>query len=388
MAISDESFINAIGDEISRANLVQQMINFYQLMLEVGQTRVTDFNEGSEIRNLLESVAVDHYSIMEQENEQTKIAFIETAEGEWLDKHGANPLINLPREQGTEASGYVTFTIPEAATNEVVIPIGTIVSCTENGLEYETQSDVIIGVGETNTTAYVTSLTVGSDGNCSKDTVTVIEDDTLNIPGLTVNNSSAFTGGTDYMEDEEYKAELLSFVRQNTFGSVGYYEELGASVEGVHDVHLIDTTGYTKKVLVNGYTKPTPASVLLDVTEVFTIPENLVLGHSFVCDKPDYVTLDLDLTLGVVEELPEEDITSTLHALFDGVPANSAEIDLDGLFIGETLTKSSLYNTLELIEGITSVYVEVDGSEFTDTSVDEDEVLALGTITITQNVEE
>lgn len=388
MAISDESFINAIGDEISRANLVQQMINFYQLMLEVGQTRVTDFNEGSEIRNLLESVAVDHYSIMEQENEQTKIAFIETAEGEWLDKHGANPLINLPREQGTEASGYVTFTIPAVATNEVVIPIGTIVSCTENGLEYETQSDVIIGVGETNTTAYVTSLTVGSDGNCSKDTVTVIEDDTLNIPGLTVNNSSAFTGGTDYMEDEEYKAELLSFVRQNTFGSVGYYEELGASVGGVHDVHLIDVAGYTKKVLVNGYTKPTPASVLLDVTEVFTIPENLVLGHSFVCDKPDYVTLDLDLTLGVVEELPEEDITSTLHALFDGVPANSAEIDLDGLFIGETLTKSSLYNTLELIEGITSVYVEVDGSEFTDTSVDEDEVLALGTITITQNVEE
>ena len=88
MAIEEETFYNVIGEEINRTNLLNQMIGFYNLLLEVGDTKVTDFNEGSEIRNLLESVSVLGYYVMEDQNELAKIAFPDTAEGEWLDKHG------------------------------------------------------------------------------------------------------------------------------------------------------------------------------------------------------------------------------------------------------------------------------------------------------------
>ena len=78
MAIDDVSFFTVTGEEISREYLVNQMIGYYNMKLGIGETKVTDFNEGSEIRNLLESIAIDSYIIMEDKNELSKIAFIET----------------------------------------------------------------------------------------------------------------------------------------------------------------------------------------------------------------------------------------------------------------------------------------------------------------------
>lgn len=387
MAINDDSFYNLVGEEISRNILVQQMIDFYALKLEVGETRVTDFNEGSEIRNLLEAFAVDLFWLMEYVNELTQIGFIDTAYGEWLDKHGLQPFVALERDIGMEATGYVTFSIPESATTELVIPEGTIVVCEETGLEYATDNEAIISVGDNDATAAVTCLTVGSDGNCSAGTVTVIDDNYINIPGLEVSNEDAFTGGSDYEEDDDYRERLLAYVRRDDFGSIGYYEELGNNVDGVHDVTLVDVTGYTKKVLVNGDVKPTPNSVLTDVLAEFSNPFNVVVRHTFTVDKPTYVTLDLDVSLNVIVELDENELKTALSDFFDG-GSNIPSVDFDGLFIGEPLTKSKLYSCLELFDAVEEVTITIDGDEITEITCEEDEVFKLGTVNITQTVVE
>ena len=389
MAVDDVSFINVLGEEVSRSNLVQQMIDFYNLKLQVGETRVTDFNEGSEIRNLLESIAVDVYNIMEEDDSVARIAFIETADAEWLDKHGANPFVNLPRNQGEVATGYVTFTIPSAQASDVTIPGGTIVSSVDTGLQYMTLIDTIIPVGDTSILASVECLTVGVDGNAESGTVTVIDDDTVDIPGLTVSNSEAFTGGEDYEEDVDYRERLLAFLRKDDFGSLPYYTNLGESVDGVHDVLLVDATGYTKKVLVNGNTKPTPNTVLADVLEEYTNVENIVIGHTFTVDKPDYVTKNLTVNLDVNVELDDDDLEEFVRAIFDGGDA-LVGYTFDGLGIGQGITKNELYENFLLIEYIDSVEI-IDGSttsEITDLTVDDDEVLKIGTVTINQTVEE
>ena len=385
MAIEEETFYNVIGEEINRTNILNQMIGFYNLLLEVGQTKVTDFNEGSEIRNLLESVAVLGYYTMEDQNELSKIAFPDTAEGEWLDKHGANPFIQIERDTGNEAKGYVIFTIPNASTDDIVIPEETIVVSTESGLEYATDSEVIIAAGETEATASVTCLTEGEDGNCSENTVTMIDDDYLTLSELSVNNTEAFTGGTNYEEDDEYRERLLNFVRQPDFGSLPYYQKLGDDIEGVHDVLLVDTgetneigRPYTKEILVNGDTKPVTQDLLLSVLEVFTDTNNKVIDHTFLVGSPDYVEVSLTVNLSVVNELVETDVANVLKAVFDGgAPVDSMEFD--GLCIGETLFKNSLISALELFDGVESVTI-IDNDtleELTDISVDSDEVLQL-----------
>ena len=394
MAIEEETFYNVIGEEINRTNLVNQMIGFYNLLLEVGETKITDFNEGSEIRNLLESVAVLGYYTMEDQNELSKIAFPDTAEGEWLDKHGANPFINLERDTGSEATGFVVFTIPNASTDDIVIPEETIVVSTESSLEYATDSEVIIAAGETEVTASVTCLTEGVEGNCSENTVTLIDDDYIDISELTVNNTEAFTGGTDYEEDDEYRERLLAFVRQPDFGSLPYYHELGDNIEGVHDVLLVDTgetteigRPYTKKILVNGDTKPVTNELLITVLEVFTDPNNKVIDHTFIVDPPEYVDLSLTVNLNVSNELVESEIAGVVQAVFDGgAPVDSMEFD--GLCIGETLFKNNLISALELFDGVESVTIIDDGTleELTDISVEPNEVLQLTGLAIHQTI--
>ena len=90
---------------------------------------------------------------------------VETAYGEWLDKHGANPLIKLPRETGERAKGYVTFTMPSNQNSELIIPQGTVINSTYNDLQYYTIADNSINVGENSTVAYAECLTEGLDGN-------------------------------------------------------------------------------------------------------------------------------------------------------------------------------------------------------------------------------
>ena len=394
MAIEEETFYNVIGEEINRTNIVNQMIGFYNLLLEVGETKITDFNEGSEIRNLLESVAVLGYYTMEDQNELSKIAFPDTAEGEWLDKHGANPFIKIERDTGSEATGFVVFTIPNASTDDIVIPEETIVVSTESSLEYATDSEVIIAAGETEVTASVTCLTEGVEGNCSENTVTLIDDDYIDISELTVNNTEAFTGGTDYEEDDEYRERLLAFVRQPDFGSLPYYQELGDNIEGVHDVLLVDTgetteigRPYTKKILVNGDTKPVTNELLITVLEVFTDPNNKVIDHTFIVDAPEYVGLSLTVNLNVSNELVESEIAGVVQAVFDGgAPVDSMEFD--GLCIGETLFKNNLISALELFDGVESVTIIDDDTleELTDISVESNEVLQLTGLTIHQTI--
>ena len=60
--------------------------------------------------------------------------------------------------------------------------------------------------------------------------------------------------------------------------------------------------------------------------------------------------------------------------------------DYDGLSIGETLTAISVISTLELLEGVESVTVTSNGSPLADVSVDEDEIIKLGTVVINQTV--
>ena len=385
MAIDDVIFLNIKGEEVSRSILVQQMIDFYQAKLQVGETKITDFNEGSEIRTLLESFAVDLYTLMEEQDDVSRICFVETADGEWLDKHGSNPLLNLPRETGAYGAGTVVFTIPSATTSDVIIPIDTILVSNETGLEYATLSDATISVGDTSVTCMAECLTTGEDGNASTGTITLFDDDTTLYNGLTVNNTEAFTGGIDYEEDDDYRERLLSYIRKDDFGSVGYYENLCNTVDGVHDVLLVAATGYTKKILVNGDTKPTPNTVLADVLEVVSDVNNIVLGHSFTVDKPGYVTKNLTVNLGVTVEVDEDDLEELLQAVFDGGEAISGAI-FDGVSIGETLKKNTLYDAFYLIDAVETVEILISSTEISDLTVDDDEVLKLGTVTFNQTV--
>lgn len=388
LPIENESFYNLIGDEISRESIVERMIDYYNQKLEIGETKITDFNEGSEIRNLLESIAVDLYDLMEDNYEATKIAFISTAYGEWLDLHGENPLINLPRDTGSQAVGFVTFSIPDVSTVDIIIPEETLLICEDNDLEYVTDSEAIIVAGDTSVEVYCTCLTVGEDGNCAANTITVIDDENIDDT-VSVINTEAFSEGTDYEEDDEYQERLLSNIRIDNFGSVGYYQELGNNVKGVHDILLVEDEVYTRKILVNGKEKPVSDEVLINVLQEFTKPENIVLGHNFIVDAPDYIILNLKLDLKIEFEFEDELIINRLHSFFDGGVTDDG-FDFEGFSIGEKLNETQLYSCLESLDGVlrASATILDDNSSIADLTVNNNQIIKLGSVVINKTLAE
>ena len=389
-SLNDESFYNILGEEISRNGLVQQMINFYGLLLEVGETRITDFNEGSEIRNFLETIAVDHYVILEDQNEHAKITFIDTAYGEWLDKHGQHPAIRLERNQGNEAVGEVTFTIPSVSTEQTIIPEGTLLASTETGLQFVTDYDAVIEIGDLNVDVQCTCMSVGEDGNVVSGSIDLIDDDFLDVHGITVTNADAFTGGVDYEEDEAYRARLLEYVRREDFGSLPYYINLAETVPGVHDVKLVDEVGVSKKILVNGDVKETSDTLLVDVLTRFSDTRNLGINHTFNVAKPTFVKYSLEVTVDVDAELPSGTFEDLLVKYVDGGYSTfDGRIEFNGVRIGQSITKDEFVNALKIIGNVADATVTIKNASSASVdicSVEADEVVEITDVSVTQNV--
>ena len=384
MALEEVSFYNTNGDEINLTNLVDQMINFYELKSEVGETRLTDFNEGSEIRNLLEAFAILGYAIMEEQSEATRIAFISTSEDTWLDRIGELPFINLERNGGQPSTGSVTFTLQTALDDDYTIPSETILSSSETGLDFETDGDVTIFAGELTGTGTANCLTDGADGNVGVGSIDTIDDDSVDTEILSVTNEYPFELGLDYEDDDTYRERLLDNVRADGFGSVGYYNRIGEAVDGVHDVKLVSDATYTRKVLVNGKVKPTPESVLLDVLEVYSSLENLVLGHSFTVDKPTYDEIKLKVTLSVTTAVDTTLLTNNLLAFFDGTGFD--RMDYSGVRIDEELSRDKLVSAFNVFPEVVSVdSILLDDSEVTTLTPSPDGVLKLVDVSFTQN---
>ena len=383
MALEEVSFYNTNGDEISLSNIVNQMINYYNMKHEVGETVITDFNEGSEIRNLLEAFAIGIYALLEEQHEATKIAFISTSEGVFLDRLGELPFIDLPRITGSVAGGSVTFTLAEAQSHDVVIPAETFIR-NEDEISFYTLSDCVISSGDLTGSVLVEAISPGADGNAPAGTVTIFEDEDIDTSLVSVTNAEDFRGGSDWEDDDEYRERLLANVQADGFGTVGWYRSLCEDVDGVHDVKFISDETYTRRVLVNGSVKPTPDGVLLDVLTELSDLDNLVLGHRFIVDKPTYTSVDLDISLDVANEMDTDILDSCFTAFVDGTSFDRMEYT--GLRIGEDFTSVMVKSALAIFPDIVDVTsVESDGVEVENVSPGVNGVIRLGTVSWTQN---
>ena len=380
MVMGDTSFTTVAGEVISRSGIVQNMIDFYDD--KYGDAEITDFNEGSVIRNIIESFAVEAFHILKVDNDVDSKAFVSTATGNYLDLHGAD--INSPRSKGNESWGVVTFTIPTTEAFEIVIPENTILVSSETGLQFRTINDAYIGVGETSVDVACRSVVVGDNCNAAAGTVNTFYD-IKPYSTLTVINADAFYGGADSETDDRYRERLLKIKGKDNFGSIEYYTSLGTDITGVHDVLIVDTTGYTGKVIVNGNSKPVPDDVLALVVAAYSDESNLIYKHTFEVEATAYTTVNLAIECDVSQEMATTEFTNVLTKLFNG-----SSHDYVGLNINESLSRYLIMSALEL--ELPFVYQITDmtsgGSTFSKLTPDTNKVLKLGTVSVTQNVVE
>lgn len=375
-------FYNIYGDEISQESILEDLISYYQELHDENKTEITDFNEGSEIRTLLEVLSHLAYNIREEQNDTIANHFINTAEEEYLDLLGANPNVVLERIEGTAASGLVKFSIDSPATTEITIPTDT--SVNSDSQEYITTEDGIISIGEDYTYVPVECVVEGADGNCEIGEINNCDD----FQELTVTNDEAFIDGTDEEDDDTYRNRMLDYVRTDNFGSRGYYENILLSLDNVHDIKTFNSTE-TVAYYINTNSALNNVTAVTEATEYFNDNNNIQLGHSFIFAGSIIYDLTFTVHLPSDSEVTETEVKTVITSIFKGGGDGYTINDYNGLDMGETKTKAEVISLLqEAYPELTSVTIDtiiIDGNSVTEIELPTSgqyEAFELGTVTV------
>ena len=112
----------------TQSAILQRMINYFQ----GAQTQITDFNQGSEILNLLTSVSLTNYEIRYLIDYLLQMGYVQTAAGDWLDELGI--IVNVIRNPAVQATGSLVISIPAAVSYDIDIPDGTLITCSTDNI--------------------------------------------------------------------------------------------------------------------------------------------------------------------------------------------------------------------------------------------------------------
>jgi uncharacterized phage protein gp47/JayE len=138
----------------------------------------------------------------------------DTAETEWLDRHGNIWLVNSEGTRGRKPAEFATGTVTLTGTQGIIVPQYTIVGAISTGLQYETTEQVILGVGPTNVD--IRALDAGAAGNLDAGERLGFS---IAIAGLDGTATVVeLSGGTDQETDDELRARVIERIQNPPMG--------------------------------------------------------------------------------------------------------------------------------------------------------------------------
>jgi len=283
-------------------------------------TVVTDFEVGSVVRTMYESFAYEIALLYEKMNLVYLSAFVDTAEGQQLDKVVA--VLGIKRGLPDFAEGTVTFA-RDVGKKDIAIPLGTLVATEDTEASpkkaYQTFEPGVIYQGSTAVEIKVRAVERGEDQVAAAETVVVMPRPLPGIKSVLNQEAIRFLGKRRETDDElreRAKNALISagkatiFSIENALLSLpgvkdvrvheGFHFARGAvtfqRASGTGDVSIPKGTGLTATVA--GVDKPfatTDLRVLLDGDQEIAVPvESTLEGQVGQLDEIVGVTWSIE----------------------------------------------------------------------------------------------
>lgn len=258
-------------------------------------------------------------------------AFPDTAEGQWLDRHGNQR--GVPRQEGTHAVGSIVFSRYLPLSFDVVIPKGTV--CASSGelpVEYETTEEAVLAAGSLTVSAAARAAAAGPGGNLAAGRI-----NTLVTPATGVNyvtNTVPFTGGRDREEDEAYRLRVLAAYREGSSGTnAAAYRDVALAYPGITSAAVkprVNGAG-TVGVYVWGQGSAPSAAVIQGLSAEFENRRELGVAVSVQAATAVSVavTLRLRVAAGADSEKALADAEAAIRRHFAGLGVGSPVYKLD-----------------------------------------------------------
>ncbi|OCJ12460.1 baseplate protein [Rhizobium sp. AC27/96] len=271
-----------------------------------------DFTIGSVLRSIIESnggVGLWLQSLILQVLALTRAA---TSSGSDLDSWMAD--YGLTRLASTAAVGSVTYS-RFTPTTSALIPIGSRVQTsdftqtfvvtvdTTNAAYSASSGGYILPATVASVTVPVAAQTASSGSNVQANTVTLILDAIIGVD--TVNNTAAFTGGTDGESDGAYRARFVNYLASLARGTVAAIQfaisnvQLGIKSSILENVNFsLQTQRGNLTIIVDDGTGSPPSSLLTSVYHA--VDAYRAASITFGVFPPTVVTANVSAIVGVV----------------------------------------------------------------------------------------
>ena len=252
-------------------------------------------------------------------------AFPYTAQGEWLDRHGA--LRGVSRKAAACAEGTITFSRYLPLSFNVVIPKGTVCATTgETPIEFETTEDATLYSNNLTVTAPARAVVPGPSGNVAAGQINTIvtETDVANY----VTNASAFSGGEAAEADEPYRVRVMAAFKfpANALNSA-WYRDAALATDGVTAAQAVprESGANTVGLYVWGNNKAPTASVLSKLRSALESERDIGVTVTVTAATAKTVDLKVRLRLraGADYALAARDAMEAIDCYFAGLTVGS-----------------------------------------------------------------
>lgn len=279
--------------------------------LTQSSSRATDFNPGSVVRAVLDSVVFFVNFLQVRIKKAYRRFLFSTAEGTDLDERAAD--WQLTRVSAAAATTTIVFMRDDAATEDFTIAAGSQVSTEPDTLgstiDFTLDEELTFASGATTASGTVTCTQTGDVGNVDANTITNI---TSSIPGVdSITNPNAVTDGSDDETDQQFRARIPRHILGLKKATKTALEAAAFGVQGIVFVNVKANTpdNGTNTIYVTTAIGDVSTELKTEVKEA--VDEVTAFGIVNVIAVPDidYVTLEMDIlfdddnyTTGVVQD--------------------------------------------------------------------------------------
>jgi uncharacterized phage protein gp47/JayE len=213
--------------------------------------RIRNFAAGSMLDILDEIIAIQANLMYQRIDKEVKNISILTAEGSYLD---ALVVDRLPegRQDGAKATGHITFSCNDIATVAIPVPLGT--KCLAVGSDgtrvyFETTQTGSIGIGENSVVLDAQAVEAGIAGNVAEYAINQLAFYSADID--LVENTAAFTGGTDEEDDDDLRNRYYYAVLATGTATSIVIEEHLTDLEDISEAHVFARGNGDLEVIVD-----------------------------------------------------------------------------------------------------------------------------------------
>lgn len=241
-----------------------------------------DVKDYSDIELRFKAVASEIYAACTASDFALKQAFVQTATGDYLDKHAE--MRGITRKQPEFAKGTLSFFVSEKLDFDVDIPKGTICSVKDNPLiQFATDFGAWLPAGSEGVSIPSTAISEGEEYNVPADSATVLVNPPEYVYSAT--NQNAFTGGADLETDESLRQRIIDSygaALSNGVNSKSMEEQI-LTIEGIKDCSMnYDSKSKVLNIWISTANEYMPVTNYTDqvkeklgILEICRVPYNL-----------------------------------------------------------------------------------------------------------------